>query len=54
MQFSDAIKYGTTYTVNIQVLYNGVYQTQGSSCTITTPASITPTTKLVDSSCGKH
>ncbi|OYQ37242.1 hypothetical protein CHU92_08615 [Flavobacterium cyanobacteriorum] len=43
--------YGTTYTVSVSVLAGGVWSSYGSSCQVTTRATL-PATQLMANSCG--
>ena len=51
MSWISGIQYNRTYDVRISAYVNNIWQSYGSVCTITTPASI-PTTSLVPASCG--
>jgi hypothetical protein len=47
--------YGTTYTIRVAALVNGVYGNYGASCNVTTPTltiSAIPTTKVLPAFCG--
>ena len=47
--------YGTTYTIRVAALINGVYGNYGAPCTVTTPTlttSVLPTTSLQPAFCG--
>ena len=51
MQLTNGAQYNTTYSIRVAALYNGVYQTYGTSCNVTTPI-LVPTTSLVSTACG--
>jgi hypothetical protein len=42
---------GTTYSISVSVLYNGIYGAYGNACEITVPSSA-PTTSVVAANCG--
>jgi hypothetical protein len=47
--------YGTTYSIRVAALVNGVYGNYGASCNVSTPAAISnniPTTNIIPSLCG--
>ncbi len=44
--------YGTTYTIEVAVEFNGSWNPYSTSCTVTTPA--LPTTQLVSTQCGTN
>ena len=46
----SGIQYGTTYDIEVKVEYNGIWQSFGPICTLTTPS--IPTTNIIASQCG--
>ena len=52
---NGGVAYGTTYTIRVAALINGVYGNYGTSCDVSTPAltaGAIPTTKIQDTFCG--
>lgn len=49
-QLPQGVIYGTTYSIRVAYLLNGIWYDYGRSCTVTTPALLT--TQLVASRCG--
>jgi hypothetical protein len=50
MQLVGGAGYGTTYSIRVAPLYNGIYQSYGTTCNVTTPS--IPTSKVSSPLCG--